>query len=177
MRTDHNLKAICDNLRQHHGDFHKSCRLAGLSTDFVMNWIKDDRVAAASIDEAQKIGWMGLESVLVDRAVHGTQKQVWHKGEVVGYETQYSDTLLIKAVEARVPAYKKGEQATNTFNGPTQINLMPRAETFDQWLEMKARTLSDRATKALPAPVPVPDIIQGEYVEVSRPLAALEGLL
>lgn len=178
MRTDEKLKEICDALRTNCGDFHHACRSAGLSVDFVGNWIKDDQVAAKDIEEAQRVGWMGLESAAIQRAVRGVEEDVYYKGNVVGHTTKYSDTLLVKLMEARIPAYKKGENAGNTFNGPTQINLMPRAENFDQWLDMKSRTLADRsAQKALPAPK-VPEILQGDYVEVRNdPMSVLEGLL
>ncbi len=179
MRTDEKLAEICDQLRQTCGDLHGSARRAGVSLDFVANWIKDDREAASKIEEAQRVGYMGLESAAIQRGVHGVDKAVYYKGEVVGSEKVYSDALLSKLLEARVPAYKKGEQSQNTFNGPTQINIMPRAENFDQWLEMKKSTLDARNAKnALPAPVSVPKILQGDFVDVSnRPLAALEGLL
>lgn len=180
MRTDDNLREICDQLRQSCGDFHASCRRAGLSTDFVVRWMKDDKEAASQIEEAQRIGWMGLESEAIRRAVTGVEKGVYYKGEKVDTEIQYSDTLLAKLLEARVSAYNKKEGSTNTFNGPTQINIMPRAETYEQWLEMKQATLTRNDEKpALPAPsVQIPEILQGEYVEVPvNPMSCLEGIL
>jgi hypothetical protein len=184
MRTDAKLKEICDQLSQAHGDLHTTARRCGVSPQFIMQWIKDDTEAAKQIEEAQRVGYMGLESAAIQRAVHGVEEDVFYKGEVCGTKTNYSDTLLSKLLEARVPAFKKGEQSTNTFNGPTQINIMPRAETYDQWLEMKKTTLDDRAKqKALAAPAAqVPEILQGDYVELTpeasdKPLAALKGLL
>lgn len=186
MRTDENLKQICDRLTTNCGDLHDAARYAGVSPHFLFQWMKDDREAAQAIEEAQRVGWMGLESEAVRRAVQGVEKPVYYRGEVVGYDTQYSDTLLSKLLEARVPAYKKGDGAMNMFNGPTQINIMPRAENFEQWLEMKNRTLEDREKQmALPSPEhKVPEILQGEFVTITnentnntKPLKALEGLL
>lgn len=178
MRTDDKLKEICDNLRQTCGDLHASARRAGVSVDFVTNWIKDDKETATQIEEAQRVGYMALESAAIERAVHGIEKGVYYKGEKIDTERQYSDSLLAKLLEARVSAYNKKADGGNTFNGPTQINIMPRAETFDQWLEMKKATLADReAAKALPSPVKVPEILQGEFVEVPEPNACLRGLL
>lgn len=180
MRTDAKLTEICDALRTTYGDLHGSCRRAGVSVDFVTNWIKDDQDAARAIEEAQRVGYMGLESAAIQRGVHGVEKAVYYKGEVVGTETVYSDSLLGKMMEARIPAYKKGAEQSTTFNGPTQINIMPRADNYDQWLEMKKTTLKDRADAkqaALPKPE-VPSILQGDFIDVTpRPLAALEGLL
>lgn len=178
MRTDEKLREICDMLRRNYGDFHASVRQCGVSIDFVTNWIKDDKVAAEQIEEAQRVGYMGLESAMIQRGVHGVEKDIYYKGEVVGQEKQYSDSLLIKVAEANIPKYKKGDSSQATFNGPTQINIMPRADNYDDWLAMKKTTLQDRADAkaALMAPK-VPEIIQGDFVEVSRPLAHLEGLL
>lgn len=163
-----------------HGDLFRAARNAGLSIDFLTKWMRDDPKAAEEITEAQRVGYMGLESVLIDRAVHGVEKGVYYKGEVVGYETQYSDSLLIKALEARVPAYKKGEAGAGGVQVNVQVNNMPRAETYDEWLNMKQRTLEDRASeaKALPAPGPrVPEVLTGDYVvKDTRPLNGLEGL-
>lgn len=168
MRTDEKLKEVCDRLTTNCGDLHEAARFAGMSPHFLFAWMKDDREASKLIEEAQRVGWMGLEAAAIQRGVHGIEKAVYYKGEVVGYETQYSDSLLSKLLEARVPAYKKGEDSRNVFNGPTQINMMPRAENFDQWLDMKTRTLSDRAAdvKAIEGPK-IPEILQGDYVEVS----------
>lgn len=179
MRTDDKLKELCDQLRQSYGDLHASARRAGISIDFVTNWIKDDPEAAREISEAQRVGYMGLESEAIRRGVHGIDKNVYYKGEKIDTERVYSDTLLGKLMEARLPAYSKKEASQNTFNGPTQINIMPRAETFDQWLEMKKSTLDARAAKKISDAAPkVPEILQGDYVEIThRPLAALEGLL
>ena len=178
MRTDAKLKEICDNLRQTYGDLHGSARRAGVSVDFVTNWMRDDREAAEQIEEAQRVGYMGLESAAIQRAVHGTEKGVYYKGEKIDTEIQYSDSLLVKLLEARVPAFNKKADAGNTFNGPTQINIMPRADNYEEWLAMKKVTLADReAQKALPAPK-VPEILQGDFVDVTdKPLAGLRGLL
>lgn len=171
MRTDFTLKQVCDALQQNCGDLHDAARQAGISPHFLFAWMKDDAEAAKQVEEAQRVGWGGLESAAIRRAVQGVDKAVYYKGEVVGYDTQYSDALLGKLLEARVPAYKKGDQSANTFNGPTQINIMPRAETMEEWLAMKQATLTRDDPKPLPAPVQ-----DAEYTEVTG-MEALRGLL
>lgn len=185
MRTDENLKQICDLLQQNMGDLHAAARGVGLSPHFISTWMRDDEVAAKDIAEAQRVGWMGLESEAIRRGVLGVEEDVYYKGEVVGQKVAYSDGLLTKMLEARVPAFKKGEQGSSTFNGPTQINIMPRAANYDEWLAMKKTTLEEREQAALPPPsAQVPEILQGDYVEfeeeavcVQGPLQALAGLL
>lgn len=165
MRTDDNLKHLCESVSLNCGDLHKAAREIGMSPNMLFSWMRDDNVAAEKVQEAQQVGWARLESVAIDRAVNGEEKGVYYKGERVGTEYQRSDSLLAKIMEARIPAYKKGESGGVAFNGPTQINMMPRAENFEDWLEMKRALEAPR--QQLPAPI----------VENVRPLAALEGLL
>lgn len=168
MRTDEKLAEICDNLRMNYGDTFKACRLSGVSVDFLMNWLRDDATAREAVQEAQRVGYMGIESAIIERGIYGVQEDVYYKGDVVGHKTVYSDGLLGKLAEARIPAYNKKETTTGvgTINGNVQINFMPRASNYDEWLAMKDKTLERRAQQALPAPS-VPEVLQGDYKVVS----------
>lgn len=183
MRTDEKLEELCDVLIQNCGDIHDAARRCGVSPMFILRWQKEDPEASDKLREAQQVGWLGLESEARRRAVDGINKNVYYKGLKVDSETVYSDGLLGKLLEARVPAYKKGEGAQAVFNGPTQINMMPRATNYDEWLAMRDTTLERRADeKALEAPKnTVPDILQGDYVDVTPErktgMDILEGLL
>lgn len=186
MRSDIKLGELTSALERNFGDIHAAARQVGVSPYFVLQWIKDDEVARNAIEEAQRVGYMGIESVALERAIKGSERGVWHAGQRVGVEIQHHDGLLTKILEARVPAYNKSEGGPggkNVFNGPVQINNMPRAENYEEWVAMRNLTLEQRNPLALEAPkVDVPEILQGEYVEIEkatpdRPLAALEGLL
>jgi len=177
MRTDEKLELICDTLTANCGDLHAAARDNQVSPHFLFTWMKEDKVASDRINEARRIGAMALESEAIRRAVKGVEEDIYFKGEVVGQKTVYSDGLLGKVMEARIPEYKKGEGAQTQFNGPTQINIMPRASSYEEWLTMKDATLSD--DRKLPPPdTKVPEILQGTYVEVEPdPMDALKGLL
>lgn len=56
------------------------------------------------------------------RAVEGYQKPVYHKGELVDYTTEYSDTLLSKILTARRPSVYGNKQEIST-NGPISIKI------------------------------------------------------
>lgn len=177
MRTNEKLELICDSLTTNCGDLHAAARQNGVSPYFLATWIKEDKIAADRIQEAQRIGRLGLESEAIRRAVHGVEEDVWFKGETVGTKTVYSDGLLGKLLEGNLTQYNKKEGQTTTFTGPTQINIMPRANSYEEWLAMKDATLDEG--RSLPAPqATVPDILQGEYVELedALPLAELKGL-
>lgn len=174
MRTDEKLQELCERLHYNCGDIHEAARYCLVSPAFVMSWIKDDKTAASKIEEARRVGYAGLESEAIRRAVHGIEKSVYYKGVVVGTEQVYSDGLLTKLMEARLPEYNKKEGGGNNFLGPTQINIMPRANTYEEWLQMKDATL---ARRELPAPDSAVDAEYTVLPTLDKPLAALEGIL
>jgi len=166
MRTEENLAEWVRSLQANCGDLFNACMHVGLSLQFVKNWCKDDEQVRERIEEAQSLGFMQLESAAIKRAVHGVDKGIYFKGELVATEKQYSDGLLVKLLEANNPKYAKGGDATNVYNGPVQINQIPRAETFQQWLEMVEQTKQAQ----LPPPEPV---IEAEYEEIPDKFAGL----
>lgn len=184
MRTDELLEQIVDRLHYNCGDLHEAARYCGVSPAFLFTWIKEDSQAADTFKEAQRVGYAGLESEAIRRAVVGDAKGVYYKGEQVGTEYVKSDGLLTKLLEARVPEYRKGEQGGNTYIGQ-QVNLMPRAENYEQWLTMRDATLARRedgevsdAAKAAHLLMAPP--IEAEYEIIpteDRPLAHLKDLL
>jgi hypothetical protein len=120
---------------------------------------------------------------------------VYFKGERVDTEIQYSDGLLTTLLKGRLPEIygPEGEgRPGNTFNGPTQINIMPRADTYDEWLKMKDATLTRRdaldaaeaaaKTASIAGPVidvtPEPKLLEArEFVAaVMAPPSPFEGL-
>lgn len=159
MRTAQVLSSLIAELSSNCGDMFEACRACAVSPIFVSQWRKDDKDVDAQLGEAGRVGALRLESAAVRRAVHGVEKAVYFKGEVCGTETVYSDGLLQTLLKAKLPqAYGADAANTNTFNGPTQINIMPRADNYEQWLAMKDST-ANRA--ALPAPDVV---IEGEPI-------------
>ena len=169
MRTQETLDALCDRLEINCGDLHEAARAIGVSPNFVHQWMKDDEKASDRLREAQLVGYGGLESEAIRRAVHGVEEDVYFKGLVVGQKKVYSDGLLNTVLQARVPAYSKRDSHGANFNGPTQINIMPRADSYDEWLKMRDQTLQ---RKELPAP---DNVVDAEFSEIGR-IEELEGL-
>lgn len=181
MRTDEKLEEVCLALTLHCGDLVEAAKYSGVSPMFIQRWMKDDTDAAERIQEAQQVGYLGLESEARRRAVDGIEEDVYYKGEVVGKKVSYSDGLLGKLLEANVPKYSKKEQSGNNFLGPTQINIMPRADSYEKWLEMKTQTLEQREEMpALEGPK-VPEVLQGDFVDADyeevNPLGHLKDIL
>lgn len=174
MRTETTLSALVAQLSANCGDMFEACRDCGVSTIFVRQWRKDDVEVDKALTEAEQVGAMRLESAAIQRAVHGIDKNVYYKGEIIDTEKQYSDTLLTTLLKARVPGFKSEAEGGNHFHAPTQINIMPRAENYEQWLEMKAQTLN------APAPqleAPRDDALEADFTDVSDAAKATYSLM
>jgi hypothetical protein len=171
VRTQQKLDALIAELTANCGDMYEACKSTGMSLQFVSQWRKDDSKTDAEIREAINLGTMRIESAAIKRAVEGVEEDIYYQGDIVGSKTVYSDglhALLLKGRMAEV--YGKDAGNSNTFNGPTQINVMPRAEDYSQWLEMKRLA----ETKALPAPEN--DVIDAVFSPVPDRITAFEGL-
>lgn len=155
MRTETTLQAIERELQENLGDRLEACRRVGVSLIFLNQWCKDDKLVAGRIQEAERVGVQGLYSAAVKRAVHGVDKDVYYKGCVVGQQTEYSDGLLSKLLAAKLPEFSNTE-GSNTNVTVNVANVMPRAATYEDWLEMRTKTLAP----------PDPQIADAEFTEV-----------
>lgn len=153
MRTEINLEAVCRALLVNCGDFHGACRSAELSPMFVRKWMDDDDKVAERIKNATEVGALGLESAAINRAVNGVEKGIYYQGEVVGYERQYSDGLLTQLLKARVSGYKEESTQNLNVNLAAQIKIMPRANTYAEWLNFASAKPVTVDAEATPVPV------------------------
>ena len=141
VRTEDSLEQLEELLVEECGDMSAAAQRIGASVASVYFWMEDCPDAASRLKQAQLIGWSRLESAAYTRGVKGVEEAVYFKGEVVGYKTVYSDGLLLAMLKARNPAYRQ-EQET----GPrVVVNLMPRAETYEEWTQMRQETLRQLA--------------------------------
>ena len=66
-------------------------------------WMQHDPSYPARFRQAEMQAARTLEDEAVRRAHEGLRKPVWYKGKIVGYETEYSDTLLLAVLKANNP--------------------------------------------------------------------------
>jgi hypothetical protein len=143
LRTADTLDWLCECLIAECGDMRRACERAGSSQVFVKRWCLDDAIAAQRIQDAQQVGWCNLESIAHERAVTGIIKPVWYQGEHVGDETVYDNSVLMKMLAARIPAYAapNTQAAASQFSTTVNVAIMPRASTYDEWLTQRDTTL------------------------------------
>ena len=85
-------------------------------------WRKDPEFLEA-LEEAKLVYADRLEHELLTRAVEGTEKGVWYKGQRVGSETETHDSLLLAAVRARKPEYREGRDTNVHVGDVNTVNI------------------------------------------------------
>jgi AcrR family transcriptional regulator len=86
----------------------QAAKIAGIPRRTVYEWRDQSEDFRKAWDEAIEEGTDLLEDAARQRAVEGVQEPVFYKGEVVGYVTKHSDTLLIFLLKARRKIYREG---------------------------------------------------------------------
>lgn len=142
-------------LMAHRGNLTRACRDCGFPIQEVAKWIARDPDTAERIRAAQTTGWEALEDIAYTRAVEGVQEPVYQRGELAGYITKYSDPLLIKMMQARIPAYAHKESSTP--GTVVNVAVMPRASSYEEWVVQRDRELEKRT---------LDKIEEAEYEEV-----------
>ena len=105
----------------------KAARWAKIHRQNHYDWMEDDPAYEKAFRLAEKRAARTLEDEAVRRAHEGLRKAVWYKGKIVGYETEYSDTLLLALLKGNAPD-KFRERASLEHTGKDGTPLMP-AET------------------------------------------------
>lgn len=91
----------------------------------------------AQCDEAIAVGKESLEDEAVRRGKKGVRRSIYYQGEVVGHQQEYSDQLLIRTLEARLPETwgRKQVSVDATIKSTSVIVSM----TFDELKEEARR--------------------------------------
>lgn len=99
------------------GTVTKSAAAAGICRQTAYNWRDTDKEFSEAWDDAIEAGTQEMEAEAIRRAVKGTQKPVFHQGQVCGHVNEYSDTLLIFMLKARRPKVYR-ERVSTEVTGP-----------------------------------------------------------
>ena len=106
------------------GNITRAAQAAGIPRTKHYTWLKDPAYAKSFL-EAEEIAIERLESEARRRAVEGTEKPVFYKGEECGTIREYSDTLLIFLLNAARPEkYKKlnRHEIVGANGGPVEVH-------------------------------------------------------
>lgn len=109
--------AICGSLTT-------AARWAKISRQAHYNWLRDDPEYSPKYEDALRKSADTLADEAVRRGREGIRKPIWYKGKVCGYETEYSDQLLLRMLEARRPDLFS-TRVKNEHSGPDGVPLEP----------------------------------------------------
>ena len=80
-----------------------AAEIAGVPRRNHSYWLHNDKDYPAHFAEAHDMACDAIEAEMRRRAIEGVQKPVFYKGEVCGYITEYSDTLLAMLANGYMP--------------------------------------------------------------------------
>lgn len=102
-----------------------AAQAVGISSGTAYRHKKDDALFAERWDEALQEGIDLLEHKAHQRAFLGVEEPVFHKGEVCGYVTKYSDALTALLLKAHRPdKYRERSQVDQNVSGGLQFNIV-----------------------------------------------------
>lgn len=110
----------------------KSAREAQVNLRTIKRMYKDDpgfhELAMDALEEFNDM----LEQEAIRRAVEGVEEPVFHRGDVAGFVTKYSDTLLAKLLTGRRPEiFGNKTEVTGASGGPLTIEIVHFDEHSD----------------------------------------------
>ena len=111
-----------------HGQITRATTAAGIDRSHAYKLRDSDPVFGERWSIALETYVDTLEAAAHQRAVEGTDKGVWHQGEQVGTERQYSDTLLLamlKAKRKREDGDASKIELTGADGGPVKVEESP----------------------------------------------------
>jgi len=107
------------------GNISTAAKLAEISRQAHYEWMQSDPDYPALFKAADQTAAEALEAEARRRAVQGTAKPVFYKGEECGTVQEYSDTLLIFLLKGAMPGKYK-----DNFSVDANVNV-----TFEQLLK------------------------------------------
>lgn len=102
------------------GNISLSARLIGVGRRTLYDARERDPEFREAWDTALEEAADLLEAEARRRAVEGVDRPIYQRGELVGYERQYSDTLLIRLLEAHKPEKYRHRAEQRLVEDPVQ---------------------------------------------------------
>lgn len=107
------------------GNVSKCCKALNLDRETVYRYRRSNKKFAKEWEIAKEAYIGLLEDESWRRAFKGIDKAVWYKGELVGIEKQFSDTLLMHRLNAERPdKYQYRQRIDANVNGNITVKVM-----------------------------------------------------
>lgn len=145
-------KIFLSTLRKN-GKVNDATFAAGYSdSSFLYKCRKSDPEFAKAWDEAKEEAMDLLEDEAFRRAHDGVEDPQFYKGEVAGYKTKYSDSLIMFLLRAGRPEkFRENIKIDGELRGKLGIAVLPMTALDDNSWEQKAIGIHEEVEK-LPSP-------------------------
>lgn len=127
------------------GTVFQACKETGVGRSTVYEWRQKDEGFAVAWADVEEATTERMEREAYRRSVEGVQREIYHQGQVVGEERQFSDTLLIFMLKARRPEKYRDNIKVEHAGG---IDHRGAVLVTDPELAEEARALLRRAASA-----------------------------
>jgi len=114
------------------GTISKAAVAAGVSRKTVYNWLKNSEDFRSRFEDAEEDVRDAVREEIHRRAIEGVDEPVYQRGMLVGHVRKYSDALLIKMAQARLPEYRslvatrQPKAAEEASNEPRKVEVTIR---------------------------------------------------
>ncbi len=133
----------------------KSLLACGASTRIFHTELERDPEFREKCELAYVVWKESLEEELLRRAIKGTQKDVFFKGDKIGEETVFSDRLMELAIKRHNPSYRDKQQIDVNHSGGVMV--ITGSLSIDDWAQKAKAVNESNAAK----------LIEGSAIEVS----------
>lgn len=124
-KTVENMTAFLAVLAMPTGSVRKACIAIGIDRRTAYYWKEGDEEFRKGWDDACEEGVDGLEEEARRRGYKGVERAIYHQGEVVGHQTEYSDTMLKLVLQGRRNAvFGNKTEVTGAGGGAIQHNVL-----------------------------------------------------
>ncbi len=146
---DPEVRELFLSLVAENGNITMACSIVGVGRKTVYTHAERSDEFRLELDAARKMGIDGLEDEAIRRAGEGVAKPVVHKGKVVTYIREYSDSLLKMILKGWKPQrYAERRVITGPEGGPILLAAM----------DLNALHAAMAEVERLPVPVEAIDV-------------------
>lgn len=125
------------------GHVTNACARAGIKRGAVYGRRDTDEEFEVLFLKAHKQGLARLEDIAVHRATEGHKREVYQQGELVGYETVVSDSLIQFLLSGNDPKYKRKQEITGVNGGPLAVLVQLTDDELDAQIEKLRKDSSE----------------------------------
>ena len=143
---DKPAKALFLEVLQKTGNISQSARTVGFHLGTVYRHRTNDEVFREAWEWAERQAADRLEEEARRRAVDGVKKPIMYQGKQVGTVKEYSDTLLVKMLEAKKPNEYKDQRAMGGA-GVVVVNKINLGAPEPKVIDSGGNTRQDKLTE------------------------------